>query len=73
LDRYTTLAAQEMVAQGRSVPLWRLLASPPWTFFKTYVLQRGFQDGTEGLIIAYMAAMYVFTKNAKARNMSGCA
>ena len=69
-DRYTTLAAQELVAQGRRVPLWRLLLSPPWTFFKTYVLQRGFQDGTEGLIIAYMAATYVFVKYVKARNMS---
>ncbi|MBI3698245.1 MAG: glycosyltransferase family 2 protein [Acidobacteria bacterium] len=69
-DRYTTLAAQELVAQGRRIPLWRLLLSPPWTFFKTYVLQRGFQDGIEGLIIAYMAATYVFVKYAKARNMS---
>ena len=72
IDRYTTLAAQEMVAQGAPAPLWRLLVAPPWTFFKTYFLQRGFQDGFEGLVIAYMAATYVFTKYAKARNMSGC-
>ena len=69
-DRYTTLAAQELVAERRLVPLWRLLLSPPWTFFKTYVLQRGFEDGFEGLVIAYMAAMYVFVKYAKARSMS---
>jgi glycosyltransferase involved in cell wall biosynthesis len=72
IDRYTTLAAQEMVAQRAPAPLWHLLLDPPWTFFKTYVLQRGFQDGFEGLVIAYMAATYVFTKYAKARNMSGC-
>jgi glycosyltransferase involved in cell wall biosynthesis len=71
LDRYTTLAAQEMAAQGRPAPLWRVLASPPWTFLKTYLWQRGFQDGFEGLVIAYMAAVYVFAKYVKARNMSG--
>jgi glycosyltransferase involved in cell wall biosynthesis len=69
LDRYTTLAARELVAERRTVPLWRMFASPPWTFFKTYVLKRGFQDGFEGLVIAYMAALYVFVKYAKARSM----
>ena len=33
-------------------------------------LQRGFQDGLEGLTIAYMAALYNFVKYAKARNMA---
>ncbi len=70
MDRYTTLAAQEMVAQGRRAPLWRILLDPPWAFWKSYVLQRGFLDGFEGLVIAYMAAMYVFVKYTKARGMS---
>jgi glycosyltransferase involved in cell wall biosynthesis len=69
-DRYTTLAAQEMISQGRRVPLWRLILSPPWSFLKTYVFDLGFLDGFEGLVIAYMAATYVFIKYAKARNMS---
>jgi hypothetical protein len=69
-DRYTTLAAQEMAAHGRRVPFWRLILSPPWAFLKTYILQLGFLDGLEGLVIAYMAATYVFIKYAKARNMS---
>jgi cytochrome c1 len=46
------------------------LFDPPWTFFRTYVLQRGFLDGFEGLSIAYMAAIYNFLKYAKARNMA---
>ena len=70
MDRYTTLAAQEMVAQGRRAPLWRILLDPPWAFWKSYALQRGFLDGFEGLVIAYMAAMYVFVKYTKARGMS---
>jgi glycosyltransferase involved in cell wall biosynthesis len=70
MERYTTLAAQEIAGRQIPVPLWRVIADPPWTFFKSYVLQRGFLDGREGLNIAYMAAFYTFLKYAKARNMS---
>jgi hypothetical protein len=50
--------------------LSRLIVDPAWTFVKTYLLQRGFLDGPEGLIIAQMAAFYTFLKYSKARNMS---
>lgn len=70
MDRYTTLAAEEVVAQKRHVGYRKLVLDPPWTFFKTYFLQRGFLDGVEGLSIAYMAALYTFLKYAKARYMS---
>ena len=70
MDRYTTLAAEEIVAQRRRIGWPDLILDPPWTFFRTYVLKAGFLDGWEGLIIAYMAAFYNFVKYAKARNMS---
>ncbi len=70
MDRYTTLAAQEIVARGQDPSLALLLLDPPWTFFRTYVLQAGFLDGVEGAVIAYMAAFYNFVKYSKARNMS---
>ena len=69
MDRYTTLAAEEVVARKKKVSLRHLLIDPQWTFFKTYIVQRGFLDGTEGLAIAYMAALYTFLKYAKARFM----
>lgn len=70
MDRYTTLAAEQLVSQNAQIG-WRELAlDPPWTFFRTYILQRGFLDGTEGLAIAHMAALYNFLKYAKAKNMS---
>ena len=69
-DRYTTLAAQELASRKMHVPLTRMILDPAWTFCKTYFLQRGFQDGAEGLTIAYMAAFYTFLKYSKARNMS---
>lgn len=70
MDRYTTLAAEEIVARRKPVGLRHLLIDPPWTFMKSYFFQRGFQDGLEGLAIAYMASLYTFLKYAKARFMS---
>ncbi len=70
MDRYTTLAAEEMIARGRKVPWHKMVIDPGWTFLRTYFLQRGFLDGVEGMCIAYMASMYTFLKYAKVRFMS---
>lgn len=70
MDRYTTLAAEQLLATGGK-PTWpRLIFVPPWTFLRTYVLKLGFLDGAEGLAIASMAAFYNYLKFAKARFMS---
>ena len=70
MDRYTTLAAEQLLANGER-PTWvRLIFEPPWTFCRTYFLKLGFLDGVEGLAIANMAALYNFVKYAKARFMS---
>ncbi len=69
-DRYTTLAAQEIVARKEKVGMRRLIADPAWAFVRTYLIQGGFLDGLEGLTIAHMAALYTFLKYIKARNMS---
>ena len=70
MDVYTTLAAQQIVTEGRTIGTAHLLLDPLWTFWQTYLFKRGFLDGFEGLAIAYMAAFYNFMKYAKARNMS---
>jgi glycosyltransferase involved in cell wall biosynthesis len=70
MDRYTTLAAEQLLATGEEVTWGRLILEPPWTFLQTYVLKLGFLDGVEGLAIANMAALYNFVKYAKARFMS---
>lgn len=69
MDRYTTLAAEQLVDQRSPIGWPQLLGDPLWTFFRTFVLQRGFLDGTEGLAIAYMAALYNFLKYTKAKYM----
>jgi glycosyltransferase involved in cell wall biosynthesis len=70
MERYTTLAAQEIASTQKNVTFARLLFDPAWTFFRTYVLRFGFLDGVEGLAVAYMASLYNFVKYAKARDMS---
>jgi len=67
LDRYTSLAAQELIDRQAIVPLRRLIVDPAWTFFRTWIIRRGFLDGSQGLAIAWMAALYTFLKYAKAR------
>ncbi len=69
LDRYTTLAAEQLVSQKADIGWKELALDPAWTFVRTYLVQRGFLDGYEGLAIAYMAAFYNFLKYAKAKNM----
>jgi len=43
------LAAEQIVDQRTPVGWKHLAINPPWTFFKTYVMRRGFLDGAEGL------------------------
>ncbi|HEY7336077.1 MAG TPA: glycosyltransferase family 2 protein [Bryobacteraceae bacterium] len=70
MDRYTTLAAEQLLST-REKPKWsQLILVPPWTFVQTYFLKLGYLDGLEGLAIAYMAAFYNFLKLAKAKFMS---
>jgi glycosyltransferase involved in cell wall biosynthesis len=70
MDRYTTLAAEELVARKVRISMSQLILDPAWTFMKSYFVDRGFLDGVEGLTIAHMAAFYTFLKYSKARNMS---
>lgn len=70
MDRYTTLAAEQIVAQKKKVTWYQLVLDPAWTFVNTFFLKLGFLDGLEGLSIAYMASFYNFLKYAKAKFMS---
>jgi glycosyltransferase involved in cell wall biosynthesis len=65
MDRYTTLAAEEMAAAGRRAGLLDLVAHPPAAFLRNFVLKRGFTQGIPGLIVSSMNAFYVFMKFAK--------
>lgn len=65
MNRYTTLAAEEMHAAGRRAGLFDLMLHPPAAFLRNYILRRGFTAGTAGFVISAMNASYVFLKFAK--------
>ena len=65
MDRYTTLAAEELCSQGKRASLGSLLVSPVVVFLRSYLFKLGFLDGIPGLAIARFAAHYEFLKNLK--------
>ena len=65
MDRYTTLAAEQMLEEGRRASPLAIALHPPVAFLRNYVLRLGFRDGTTGLIVSALNAYYVFLKLAK--------
>ncbi|HEY2987195.1 MAG TPA: glycosyltransferase family 2 protein [Candidatus Binatia bacterium] len=69
INRFTTIAAAEQ--QGENRP-WRLmdnLLRPPFRFFRSYAWKRGVFEGFPGYFVAATAAIYVFLKYAKLREL----
>ncbi len=64
-NKYTSLAVEDLRAQGRRFSLVDLLVRPPFMFVKMYILRAGFLDGIQGLILSVLSSAYVFTKYAK--------
>ncbi len=64
-DRYSTLAADDAVAQGRRARVSDLLLRPLGRFLAMYVVGRGFLDGWRGFLLATLYAYYVLIRSAK--------
>ena len=65
-NRYSTLAAQQMVARGARGGLVGLAFRPLGRFLSMYILRAGFLDGWRGFVLAVLYADYVFLRTAKA-------
>ncbi len=65
INSFTSIAAQAKRARGRSVGLAGLLLRPAWTFFKKWILQGSWLEGSAGWIFSVNASYYVFLKYAK--------
>ena len=70
MDRYSTLAAEEMFKQGRSAGYFNIVFRPLATFLKMFFLQKGFMEGYIGLILSGLYAAYTFSKYTKLMEMS---
>jgi len=67
IDRYTTLAAEQMRAEGRIPSLAGVALHPPFAFLRNYILRGGFKAGGAGFTVSMLNSYYVFLKLAKAR------
>jgi glycosyltransferase involved in cell wall biosynthesis len=65
VERYTTLAAQQMFSDGRRSWRTAMWLATPWNWFNSYVLHLGFLDGTRGWTISRMAARSTWLKFKK--------
>lgn len=67
LDRYTTLEAEQLAAQGVRVGWGRVFLAPPALFVRTWMLRRGFHDGFAGYRMSALGAFYLFVRLLKTR------
>jgi len=64
-NRYTSLAAEQLYANGRRASALELVVSPVARFVKFYLLRRGFLDGVPGLIHISIGCVNSCMKYAK--------
>lgn len=69
LDRYSTLFANDNVGKKKSSPA-KAFFNGLYSFFRTYILKRGFLDGYAGLIIAFSHMATNFYKYIKLYEMN---
>lgn len=65
MNRYSSDAAATLHAKGRRASILSALGHSAWTFFRIYVLRRGFLDGGHGFVLAVLAAMGNFSRYVK--------
>jgi glycosyltransferase involved in cell wall biosynthesis len=70
LNRYTSLSAEQLFREGKKAGVLGLIFRPSVTFFKMYLVRRGFLDGVSGFILAVSSAFYVFSKYVKLRHLN---
>ncbi|OGQ81768.1 MAG: hypothetical protein A3F90_13510 [Deltaproteobacteria bacterium RIFCSPLOWO2_12_FULL_60_19] len=69
INRFTTISSSELQAAGKRWKWIDNLLRPPFRFFRSYVLKRGFLEGFPGFFVCATAAIYVFLKYAKLREL----
>ena len=66
-ERYSTLAAKELLAAGQRASFTRMLLSPLVRFMKFYILRLGFLDGWPGLVHILIGCRNSYRKYSKLR------
>lgn len=69
LDQYSTLGAEELFKKGKKCSPYFLAIKPPFAFLRKILIQKGWRDGWEGFLIAYLTSTGTLLKYAKLRSM----
>jgi glycosyltransferase involved in cell wall biosynthesis len=69
VNRFSSLLAEDLYAEGKRCRLALLLARPPFKFLEVYFIKLGFLDGLAGLIIAVTSAYAMFVRYVKLREI----
>ena len=70
MDRYSDLSARQYLQERKRVSWPEILFRTKYTFFKMWILQKGFLDGAKGLVLAILYSYYTFVKYAKLKEIS---
>ncbi|MEE3201683.1 MAG: glycosyltransferase family 2 protein [Acidobacteriota bacterium] len=62
IDRYTTLAARQMLENGQQANTFNLAVHPIFAFLRNYIARGGFRSGSVGFIVSLLNSYDVFLK-----------
>jgi glycosyltransferase involved in cell wall biosynthesis len=65
MNRYSTLAANDLYASKIKGALLKMIFRPAATFFKMYFIKKGYREGFFGIILCGLYAFYTFVKYSK--------
>lgn len=69
-NRYTSLGAEELYRKGKRTSLFSIWVRLPLLFWRRFLFQLGFLDGSHGFIWAALSAWYPFIKYLKLRDLN---
>ncbi len=69
MQDYTSRGAVDYNRSGGRHALAGMILHPPFRFLRMYLLQGGFLDGLQGLVLCFLSAYGVFLKYSKARKI----
>ena len=65
LDKFTEIGANEIIKREKQVSIFSPLTHGFWTFFRMYILRRGFLDGFAGFVASILSFVHAFVKYSK--------
>jgi glycosyltransferase involved in cell wall biosynthesis len=66
---FTEIMAKEAVARGKKASLFKIIFSPIFKFFHSYVIKLGWLDGYYGWVVSIISAHATFVKYVKMREL----